>query len=149
MRVNLPPYEEPGYAPASSAPPSAPEKRWSRPTASSTGSETRPATSHGEPVLAHDTGFDPEVTVTPWGPRQKLDPEVAASVKRAKERTRKSWRRISRVTGVSKSHLVQISNGDRCPSLTVVEALSILPFEDGELDRLRGAAAVGRGRDRR
>ncbi len=93
--------------------------------------------------------IDPEVTVTPWGPRQQLDPDVAASVKRAKERTRKSWRWIGKRIGVSHSHLVQISNGDRCPSLTVVEALSILPFEDGELDQLRGAAAIGRGRDRR
>lgn len=69
-------------------------------------------------------------------------------VKRAKQRTRRSWRWIAQYVGVSHPHLVQISNGDRVPSPPVVDALAVLPFEPGELEALYAAAAVGKGRDR-
>lgn len=91
---------------------------------------------------------DQAETDNQWQPGRYLDPEIAASVQRAKERTRRTWRWIAERIGVSHSHLVLIAQGRRVPSRAVVEAMSALPFEDGELDRLRGVAVEGRGRSR-
>ena len=78
-----------------------------------------------------------------------MDPEIAASVRRAKERLGESWRFIGGVIGVSHSHLVLISQGKRVPSVVVVEAMAGMPFQPGEYKRLLDAAVRGRGRDRR
>jgi len=77
-----------------------------------------------------------------------LDPEIAASVGRAKERLHKSWRFIGKRIGVSHSHLVLIAQGKRVPSVVVAEAMKAMPFEAGEYERLHKAAVRGRGRDR-
>jgi hypothetical protein len=69
-------------------------------------------------------------------------------VERAKLRTRKCWRWLAKRLGVSHPHLLQISQGVRCPSRSVAPAMKPLPFEEGEWERLYGAAVVGRGRDR-
>jgi hypothetical protein len=104
--------------------------------------------SSGSWVRSAGASPEPMETANPWKPGRYLDPEIAASVKRAKERTRKSWRRIAKWTGVSHPHLVLISQGKRVPSRRVVQAMADLPFEPGEWERLYEAAVVGRGRDR-
>ena len=87
-------------------------------------------------------------TGTPRQPQRFLDPEIAASVKRAKERLHRSWRFIGKCIGVSHSHLVLIAQGKRVPSVVVVEAMADLPFGPGEYERLYKAAVRGHGRDR-
>ena len=89
------------------------------------------------------------VTATPRQPRRFLDPELALAIKKAKLRTRASWRRVARFTGLSHSFLVQLSNGQRVPSIRTVEILAnALPIEDWAVERLREAAVRGHGRDR-
>ena len=97
-----------------------------------------------------DLSDDSMATAKPqWQPPQRfLDAEIAASVRRAKERLGESWRFIGRVIGVSHSHLILISQGKRVPSVVVVEAMSGMPFAPGEYERLHKAAVKGKGRDR-
>jgi hypothetical protein len=109
----------------------------------------------GCPQRPQGQATGPEATTDPMATeylrqprRQTLDPEVAASVLRAKLRTGKSWRWLAKRLGLSHSHLLQISQGVRCPSKTVALAMRPLPFEEGEWDALYEAAVVGRGRDR-
>lgn len=80
---------------------------------------------------AAGASVDPEETANRRQPGRYLDPEVAASVKRAKERTGRTWRWVAKWTGVSHPHLVLISQGKRVPSRRVVQALADLPFEPG------------------
>lgn len=102
------------------------------------------------PVATVAGSSDHKATRNSGQPRRTpLDPEIAESVRRAKLRTRKSWRWLAKRLGVSHPHLLQISQGDRCPSRSVAEAMRSLPFEEGEWEALYEAAVVGRGRDRR
>lgn len=80
--------------------------------------------------------------------RTQLDPEIAASVARAKKRTGKSWRWLAKRLGISHSHLLQISQGVRCPSRTVALAMKPLFGDEEEWHALVEAAVIGRGRDR-
>jgi hypothetical protein len=70
-------------------------------------------------------------------------------VARAKLRTGKSWRWLGKRLGISHSHLIQISQGVRCPSRTVALAMKPLFLDEAEWEALYEAAVVGRGRDRR
>jgi cyanate lyase len=92
---------------------------------------------------------DPVATTYPWQPGRSLDPELAEAIKEAKLKTRASWRKIARHTGLSHSFLVQLSNGQRVPSIRTVEILAdALPIEEWAVERLREVAVRGHGRDR-
>ncbi len=85
----------------------------------------------------HEATSKHEATNTP-SPRRHLDPELAGAIKDAKLATSKSWRRIAKVTGLSHSYLVQLSNGQRMPSRDTVEVLArVLNIEDSAVERLR------------
>ena len=70
-------------------------------------------------------------------------------LEKAKLRTRASCRRVARYTGLSHSFLVQLSNGQRVPSIRTVEILAdALPIEEWAVRELRKVAVRGHGRDR-
>ena len=92
---------------------------------------------------------EPMATTYPWQPGRSLDPKLAEAIKEAKLKTTASWRKVSRHTGLSHSYLVQLSNGQRVPSIRTVEILAdALPIEDWAVERLRDVAVRGHGRDR-
>jgi ribosome-binding protein aMBF1 (putative translation factor) len=80
----------------------------------------------------------PEATSPPVkSPRRYLDSELAQAIKEAKLKTGASWRRVARVTGLSHSFLVQLSNGQRVPSRRTVEVLAeVLPLEEWAVEQL-------------
>lgn len=106
----------------------------------------------GSSTLTGSTGVpnvmaDPEATSYPRQPGRFLEPELAAAIKRAKLETRASWARVSRVTGLSKAFLIQLSNGHRVPSARTVEILGRnLPIHEHDMDRLRDVASRHRAR---
>jgi len=88
-------------------------------------------------------------TTYPWQPGRSLDPKLAEAIKEAKLKTTASWRKVARHTGLSHSFLVQLSNGQRVPSIRTVEILAdALPIEEGAVEELRKVAVRGHGRDR-
>ena len=73
--------------------------------------------------------------------RRLLPPELAREIKEAKVASKMSWRELAEATGLSHSFLIQLSNGQRAPSLQTVETLvSVLPLEDWVVDELRAWA---------
>lgn len=100
-------------------------------------------------ISKKDLAVDPEATTFPGQPRRtQLDPDIASSVARAKERTGNSWRFPAKRLGISHSHLLQISQGVRCPSRSVALAMRPLFVDEDEWYALVDAAVIGRGRDR-
>jgi hypothetical protein len=89
--------------------------------------------------LSGIVGLSPQpdhvVNAYPGRPRRKqLDSDIAASVRRAKQATGKSWRWLGKRLGISHSHFVQIYEGVRCPSKTVAWAMKPLFLDEGELE---------------
>lgn len=123
---------------SSPCPPTTPENHVGF-AATSTTSTQPPASSH----VVDGSTPNRMATADPRQPPQRfLEPELALIIKEAKLMTGKSWRRVSMVTGLSKAFLIQLSNGQRRPSLVTVETLGrVLPIDEEDLDKLRDAAA--------
>lgn len=74
-------------------------------------------------------------------PRRFLDPELAAGIVAAKEKTGLSWRAIAQLAGRSHGYLILLAQGKRAPSDRTVESLAdVLPLDEDVLAGLRRVA---------
>lgn len=75
-------------------------------------------------------------------PQRYLSPHLARAITEAKKRTGLSWRQLAAIVPTSHSHMVNIANGKRVPSIETAEyMIALLDLDDAIADELRAVAA--------